>query len=103
MEARGLLPPGGSPNQPFSGAEFVGVMGRIEDFQRGDPAVKRAALLPGETETLDDATAPSQQHQPEMTQALLLSLANSAAWWQAPPATAPTATDVPTKDRPLKL
>jgi hypothetical protein len=46
---RGLYPQS-SPNQTFSGSEFVGIMGRIEDYQRGDPADKPAAELPGEAD-----------------------------------------------------
>lgn len=41
----GLYPPS-SPNQTFSGAEFVGIIGRMEDYQRGNPADKPAAELP---------------------------------------------------------
>lgn len=43
----GIYPPS-SPNQTFSGSELVGIMGRVEDYQRGDPANKRAADLPGD-------------------------------------------------------
>jgi hypothetical protein len=43
----GLLP-SSSPQQTFTGAQFVGVIGRIEDYQRGNPADKPAAELPGE-------------------------------------------------------
>src|SRR4051812_14644344 len=32
---RGLYPQS-SPNQTFAGSEFVGIIGRIEDYQRGD-------------------------------------------------------------------
>jgi hypothetical protein len=46
----GLYPPS-SPNQTFSGSEFVGIIGRIEDYQRGNPADVPAAVLPGEAET----------------------------------------------------
>lgn len=40
--------PPSTPNQSFSGNEFVGIIGRIEDFQRGNPADVPAAVLPGE-------------------------------------------------------
>jgi hypothetical protein len=30
-----LYPPS-TPNQTFSGAEYVGIIGRIEDYQRGE-------------------------------------------------------------------
>lgn len=42
-----LYPPS-SPNQTFSGSEFLGIIGRMEDWQRGNPAEKPAAELPGE-------------------------------------------------------
>jgi hypothetical protein len=42
-----LYPPS-SPNQTFSGTEFLGIIGRIEDHQRGNPADYPAAVLPGE-------------------------------------------------------
>jgi hypothetical protein len=42
-----LYPPS-SPNQTFSGTEFLGIIGRIEDYQRGNPADYPAAILPGE-------------------------------------------------------
>jgi hypothetical protein len=42
-----LYPPS-SPNQTFSGGEFLGIIGRIEDWQRGNPADVPAAVLPGE-------------------------------------------------------
>ena len=29
-----------TPNQSFSGNEFVGIIGRVEDYQRGDPENK---------------------------------------------------------------
>ena len=41
----GIYPPS-TPNQTFSGSELVGIIGRVEDYQRGDPANKRAADLP---------------------------------------------------------
>lgn len=43
----GLYPPS-TPNQVLSGSEFVGIIGRVEDFQRGNPADVSAAVLPGE-------------------------------------------------------
>lgn len=44
-----LFPPS-SPQQTFSGAEFVGIIGRMEDHQRGNPADYPAAVLPGESQ-----------------------------------------------------
>jgi hypothetical protein len=37
MEYAGLFPPS-SPHQTFSGPEFLGIMGRVEDYQRGRSA-----------------------------------------------------------------
>jgi hypothetical protein len=54
LQYRGLYPQS-SPNQTFSGAEFVGVMGRVEDFQRGNPADKPATVMPGESEAAPEA------------------------------------------------
>jgi hypothetical protein len=42
------LYPVSSPNQTFSGSEFLGIMGRVEDWQRGNAADVPAAVLPGE-------------------------------------------------------
>jgi hypothetical protein len=41
------LYPSGSQQQTFSGTEYVGIMGRIEDFQRGDSALKPASESQG--------------------------------------------------------
>ena len=45
------LYPNSSPNQTFSGAEYVGIIGRVEDYQRGNPADVPAAVLPSEKES----------------------------------------------------
>jgi hypothetical protein len=37
-----------SAQQTFSGADLVGIMGRVEDYQRGDPANRPAADLPSD-------------------------------------------------------
>ncbi|MGA2501962.1 MAG: hypothetical protein ABSH20_29830, partial [Tepidisphaeraceae bacterium] len=42
-----LYPPS-SPQQTFSGSEFLGIIGRVEDYQRGNPANAPAAVLPSE-------------------------------------------------------
>ena len=42
------LYPASSPQQTFSGTEFLGIIGRIEDYQRGNPNQVPAAVLPGE-------------------------------------------------------
>lgn len=40
-----------SPHQTFSGAELVGVIGRVEDYQRGQAVVERSATqLPSDPE-----------------------------------------------------
>jgi len=46
----GLYPPS-TPNQTFSGNEYVGIIGRVEDWQRGNPANVPAAVLPNEMGT----------------------------------------------------
>jgi hypothetical protein len=47
----GIYPPS-SARQTFSGAEFLGIMGKVEDWQRGNPANVPAAVLPGEARQL---------------------------------------------------
>jgi hypothetical protein len=47
LQYKGLFPPS-SENQTFSGAEFVGIIGRVEDYQRGTSANLPAANLPGQ-------------------------------------------------------
>lgn len=42
-----VLPPS-TPNQALSGNELVGIIGRVEDYQRGNPADVPAEVLPGE-------------------------------------------------------
>jgi hypothetical protein len=45
----GVYPPS-APHQTFSGDEFLGIIGRVEDHQRGtDTTDTPAAVLPGET------------------------------------------------------
>jgi len=46
LQFMNLYPPGATW-QSFSGNEFLGIIGRIEDYQRGNPADKPAAQLPG--------------------------------------------------------
>ena|SRR5687768_12091283 len=52
-----LYPPS-SPQQTFSGTEYLGIIGRIEDYQRGNPADYPAAVLPGEAEGGQPGLAP---------------------------------------------
>jgi hypothetical protein len=47
LEYRGVYPPS-SPQQIFTGAEFVGVIGKAEDFRRGDPTDLPAAAPPAD-------------------------------------------------------
>ncbi|MCS7033654.1 MAG: hypothetical protein NZ561_06620 [Phycisphaerae bacterium] len=44
------LYPQSSPNQTFTGSEFLGIIGRLEDWQRGNPQDRPASQLPGEAE-----------------------------------------------------
>jgi hypothetical protein len=39
------LYPAGSPQQTFTGNEYVGIIGRIEDYQRGDSSNKPASKM----------------------------------------------------------
>lgn len=43
-----LYPPS-TPNQTFSGADFVGIIGRMEDYQTGNPADVPATVMPKES------------------------------------------------------
>ncbi len=47
LEFLDLYPPS-SPQQTFSGPEFLGIIGRVEDYQRGNPANVPATVLPSE-------------------------------------------------------
>jgi hypothetical protein len=38
--------PPSTPNQSFSGNEFVGIIGRVEDYQRGNPENVAATVMP---------------------------------------------------------
>jgi len=42
-----LYPPS-APNQTFSGSEYLGIIGRMEDYQRGNPAEAPAGVMPGQ-------------------------------------------------------
>jgi hypothetical protein len=57
LEFQELYPPS-SPQQTFSGNEFLGIIGRVEDHQRGNTAEYPAAVLPGDISS--PATRPSQ-------------------------------------------
>ena len=57
--------PPGSPNQTFSGSEFLGIMGRVEDYERKFAIKAPAADLPEEEPTDEDEIA--EQAKPEAT------------------------------------
>jgi hypothetical protein len=42
--------PWSGPYQTFSGAEYLGIIGKAEDYQRGNKTAIPAAVMPGETE-----------------------------------------------------
>jgi hypothetical protein len=52
--------PPSTPNQTFTGNEFVGIIGRVEDYQRGNPADAPASALPSEIES-SPATPPVRE------------------------------------------
>ncbi len=57
------LYPRSSHNQAFSGAEFLGIMGRLEDYQRIQPVPPAAAKADGDTTEptdISEDTAPAQ-------------------------------------------
>jgi hypothetical protein len=56
-----LYPPS-SPQQTFSGTEFLGIIGRIEDYQRGNATDLPAAQLPGDD---PNAAAPGDAVNPD--------------------------------------
>ena len=53
--------PPSSSWQTFSGNEFLGIIGRVEDVQRGNPADVPAAVLPSEMQQGDAPAPPAQQ------------------------------------------
>jgi len=53
-----IYPPS-SPHQTFSGAEFLGIMGRVEDYERRFAFKTSASALPGE-ETSEESTDDQQ-------------------------------------------
>ncbi|MCE9591603.1 MAG: hypothetical protein K8S99_13890 [Planctomycetes bacterium] len=63
LQYEGLYPPS-SENQTFSGSEFVGVIGRIEDYQRSNPAEYRAKVLPSEADKAAGIAASQPSTQP---------------------------------------
>jgi hypothetical protein len=95
LEYRGLYPQS-SLNQTFSGAEFVGVMGRVEDFQRGNPAEKPAAVMPGESEKPTEAEAEVATAAPQPPPPVFLAM-------QQPAATQPAGGANPTPENPADL
>ena len=64
------LYPVSSPNQTFTGNEFLGIIGRMEDYQRSNPAEVPAAVLPSEMEQQEaregaEPGKPAEGEQPE--------------------------------------
>ncbi len=52
LQFRGIYP-SGSPNQAIPGSEFVGIIGKAEDFQHGNAVTAPASLLPAEVGKVD--------------------------------------------------
>jgi hypothetical protein len=111
LQYRGLLPPG-SPNQFLSGGQFVAVIGRLEDYQRGNPNEAPAAMLPAEIghPELINAAPPDAETKPaaadEVIQPYMLNVVSLSAnaWWQdTQPAAGAATKPVATKDHPAKL
>lgn len=96
LQYRGLYPES-SPNQTFSGAEFVGVMGRVEDYQRGDAAtdLPASAPLPGEV-----AQAAAPHSGPAMP--LFMTLQRGGAAPASQPAAADAGADAANGDAPAR-
>jgi len=114
LQSRGLLT-SGSPNQTVTGGQFVAILGRLEDYQRGNPNESPAALLPGEAA---GAYAPGLSVPDDdplvidvLGRPLMLNVLSASAntWWQetpggaATPATGPSTRPAPTPDQPVKL
>jgi len=55
-----LYPPSG-PNQTYSGSEFLGIIGRMEDYQRGNPADVPATVMPGQMQGSATPEAPPRK------------------------------------------
>ena len=53
LRVLGLLPAISSPNQTLSGAEFVSVVGAVQDYQTGDPSRVPASVMPSEVTQRD--------------------------------------------------
>ena len=53
-----VFPPS-TANQTFSGNEFVGIIGRVEDYQRGNPSQVPATVMPSD---LDKKPEVTRQH-----------------------------------------
>lgn len=63
LVAEGILPPS-TPNQTLSGAEFVGVMGAVEDYVRGGPDAITGSIAPV---TQAEPAAPARSENPDET------------------------------------
>ena len=61
--------PQSSPDQTFSGAEFCGVIGKVQDVQNGDPTRAPALYLPSEVAAMLKGEAlPGPREQPAMAE-----------------------------------
>jgi hypothetical protein len=100
LEYRRIYPES-SEHQVFSGAEFVGIIGRIEDFKEGDPAnVPAKVLYVG-----GPVTPPNSIEAAEANLKLppvFLSMVSSFALQPAEPASQPT-TSMTLPEGPLKM
>ena len=90
LEYRGVYPPS-STNQIFTGGEFVGVIGKAEDFRRGDPTNLPAAAPPESVARAAAAAAVEQDAEPSHPIFAMILQAPNELTLQ-PPATGPATT-----------
>jgi hypothetical protein len=100
LEYRGIYPDS-SEHQIFSGAEFVGIIGRVEDFKEGDPAnVPAKVLYVGGPVTPPNSIEAVQAN--PMLPPVFLSMVSSFALQPTEPASQPT-TSMTLPEGPLKM
>jgi hypothetical protein len=90
LEYRGVYPPS-STQQIFTGAEFVGVIGKAEDFRRGDPTNLPAAAPPDAVAAATRQAAASDEEEPSHPIFAMILQAPNELTLQTP-ATAPATT-----------
>jgi hypothetical protein len=103
LEYRRIYPES-SEKQLFSGAEFLGIIGKVEDFKEGDPAnVPAKALYVGAPEIAPNSTEGSQAVEEQVTYPAFLSTAANFSLLQ--PASEPSSkpADMKLPDGPLKM